>query len=92
VFNTVDDYSRTFETEWGQRVLANMMTEAGMFKLNHTPEDQAVENFMKTILAKTGRYPVEGVSTENRIHTYVMGITRMKRNLTKRIFKMKKEY
>lgn len=92
MFNTVDDYSRTFGTEWGQRVLANMMTEAGMFKLNHTLEEQAVENFMKKVLAKTGRYPVEGASSENRIYNYITGIGRMKRNIIKRIFRMKKEY
>lgn len=34
-----------------------MMAEAGFFEVLKTPEQQAVENFMKTILSKIGRYP-----------------------------------
>jgi hypothetical protein len=53
---TVDYYRQCFQSEHGKRVLANMMLEAKFFDHTHTPEEQAVENFMKTILAKTGCY------------------------------------
>jgi hypothetical protein len=91
--NTVDDYDRTFSTEWGQRVLANMLTEGGFFKHNHTPEEQAVQNFLKTVLSKTGRYPVEGMSPQHKMVSYISGIGRVqKKNILKRIFTLKKEY
>lgn len=49
-------YKQTFCTDSGKRTLANMMIEAGWFECNDTPEQQAVENFMKTILCKCGFY------------------------------------
>ena len=58
--NTVDDYNIFFETDKGQRVLANMLLEGGFFKYNKTEGEMAVENYLKTLLAKTGRYPIDG--------------------------------
>lgn len=49
-------YKQCFQTDIGKRVLANMMLEAGWFDYNKTPEEQAVENFVKTILCKCGFY------------------------------------
>jgi hypothetical protein len=47
-------YRQTFMTDPGRRVLANMLCESGFFKHNKTSEEQAVENFVKTILCKCG--------------------------------------
>jgi hypothetical protein len=38
-----------------------MLLEAKFFDYEHTPEEQAVSNFMKTILTKTGAYNIENV-------------------------------
>jgi hypothetical protein len=57
--NTVDDYNIFFETDRGQRVLANMLLEGGFFRHTKTEGEQAVQNFLKTVLAKTGRYPID---------------------------------
>ena len=70
------DYTTFFTTESGQRVLADMLLEGGFFKLNTTPEEQAVENFLKTVLTKTGKFPIEGVSDARRIISYVSNIGR----------------
>lgn len=72
--NTVDDYGVLLDNERGQRVLANMLLEGGFFEYNKTPEEQAVENFLKTILAKTGHYPIgEQVNSMERALKYVSG-------------------
>lgn len=76
--STVTDYKTCFSTEAGQRVLANMMTEAKFFDLTTTPEEQAVENFMKIILSKTGVYPAEKKSTNSRINQFVTSMLNMK--------------
>jgi len=47
-------YRQTFKTDAGRRVLANMLCEAKYFAYNKTTEEQAVENFMKTVLCKCG--------------------------------------
>ena len=57
--NTVDDYNIFFETDKGQRVLANMLLEGGFFRHTKTEGEQAVQNYLKTILAKTGRFPID---------------------------------
>ena len=74
---TVSDYRECFSTDSGQRVLANMLTEGGFFKYLETPEEQAVENFLKTILNKCGAYPAEGKSKQARIDTYVRNLLKM---------------
>ena len=51
---TVDCYRVCFNTPDGKRVLANLLMEAKFFEYTKTPEEQAVENFVKTILTKTG--------------------------------------
>ena len=65
-------------SEAGQRTLANMLTEAGFFRLNHTSEEQAVENFMKTVLGWSGSFPVEGHSSKERIDKFVSNLNNMK--------------
>ena len=62
----------------GKRTLANMLTEAKLFSLTHTPEEQAVENFMKIILGWTGSFPIEGKSSKERIDSFVNKLTEMK--------------
>ena len=47
---TVKDYRACFCTPAGKRALANMILEAKFFNCEHTPEEQAVSNFMKKIL------------------------------------------
>ena len=58
---TVDCYITCFSTEAGKRVLANLLMEANLFEYSHTAEDQAVENFVKTILTKTGKFHKDNV-------------------------------
>ena len=60
---TVPDYRRCFCTDAGQRVLANMLIEAKFFEYTKTPEEQAVENFLKTVLTKCGTYNIGNVDS-----------------------------
>ena len=53
---TVPIFKECFSTRQGKIVLGNLMIEAGFFRHNETPEEQAVENFVKTILCKCGIY------------------------------------
>ena len=53
---TVVDFRTCFGSDVGKRVLANMLLEANFFAHEHTPEEQAVSNFMKTVLCKCGVY------------------------------------
>ena len=91
------DYCSFFETDAGQRVLADMLLEGGFFKLNGTLEEQAVQNFLKTCLAKTGKYPIEGVSDVNRLVQFVSRLGRQKKQRSVRaylkdLFTLKTEY
>jgi len=47
-------YRQTFMTDPGRRVLANMLCEAKFFQHGKTIEEQAVQNFMKTVINKCG--------------------------------------
>ena len=58
---TSADFRTCFSSDVGKRVLANMLIEARFFEYTKTPEEQAVENFMKTVLTKCGSYNVENV-------------------------------
>ena len=58
---TVSYYRACFSTEPGRRVLADLLIEAKFFEYTKTPEEQAVENFIKTILTKTGSYNVKNI-------------------------------
>ncbi len=94
---TEHDYNIFLEDGRGQRVLANMLLEGGFFRLNKTPEEQAVENYLKILLAKTGRYPIEGVSSIDRVSMYVAGFVhrpKQKRAMrfVKNLLRMKIEY
>lgn len=60
---TVDYYRQCFMSESGRRVLANMLIEAKFFEYTTTPEEQAVENFIKTVLTKCGVYRIDNVDT-----------------------------
>lgn len=73
--NTVVDYRRCFSTDAGQRVLGNMLVEAHFFEYTETPEEQAVENFMKTVLHKCGSYGIQGIDE------YVRNLMNMKMEL-----------
>ena len=70
--NTVVDYRRCFSSDVGQRVLGNMLIEAKFFEYTDTPEEQAVENFMKTVLTKCGGFCV------GNIDEYVRNLMAMK--------------
>ena len=77
--NIVTDARTCFlGSDAGQRTLANILTESGFFKLNHTLEELAVENFAKIILGWTGSFPVEGHSSKERIDSFVNKLTEMK--------------
>ena len=93
--NTVDDYNVFFETDRGQRVLANMLLEGGFFKHTKTEGEQAVENYLKTILAKTGRFPIDG--TDDSLHRVVQFITGFKKrrsalDYVKNLLRLRKVY
>ena len=92
--NTVDDYQIFFETDKGQRVLANMLLEGGFIKHTKTEGEQAVENFLKTVLAKSGRYPIDG--TDNCFERAVKLVSGFKKRRTaldfiKNIRRLRKE-
>ncbi len=59
--HTVVAYRQCFTTDAGRLVLANLLMEAKFFDYTTTPEEQAVENFMKTILHKAGLYSVDNI-------------------------------
>ncbi len=92
--STVDDYRVCFSADVGQRVLANMLAEARFFEITRTPEQQAVENFMKVVLSKIGSYPIEGVSTKMRMENYVRTVLfpDKGKGFVRRLFNMKVEY
>ncbi len=94
--STVSDYRTFFSSDAGQRVLANMLTEAKFFDITTTPEEQAVENFMKIVLSKIGSYPSEGMSVKERIDSFVSVVLRpdneKPKNFIKRLFRIKMEY
>ncbi len=70
--NTVVDYRRCFSSDAGQRVLGNILVESHFFEYTTTPEEQAVENFVKTILTKAGLYSVDNVDG------YIRGLFNLK--------------
>ena len=91
------DYCMFFASDHGQRVLADMLLDGGFFKLNKTIEEQAVENFLKMTLAKTGKYPIEGVSDAGRLVNFVSSIGRVQKRKTiksylKSLFSLKTEF
>lgn len=59
--HTVVAYRQCFSTDAGKLVLANMLMEAHFFEYTTTPEEQAVENFMKTVLTKCGSYHIDNL-------------------------------
>lgn len=77
--NIVTDARTCFlGSDAGKRTLANMLTEAKFFSLTHTPEEQAVENFIKIILGWTGGFPIEGKSSKETIDKFVAKLTESK--------------
>ena len=70
--HTVVAYRQCFSTDAGKQVLANMLIEAKFFDYITTPEEQAVENFMKTVLTKCGSYNVDNIDE------YVRNLMNMK--------------
>ena len=59
-FNKKLDARTCFSTDAGKRYLGCMLTDAGFFEQLITPEQQAVQNFMKVVLSDMGVWPVEG--------------------------------
>ncbi len=93
--STVSDYRIFFSSDSGRRVLANMLTEGKFFDLCHTPEEQAVQNYLKIILSKTGSYPSEGKSTKERIESFVSVVLRpdkKAKSFVRKLFRMNMEY
>jgi len=77
--NIVTDARTCFlGSDAGRRTLANILTEGGFFALTHTPEEQAVENFLKIVLGWTGSYPIEKKSSKDRIDKFVSNLLTMK--------------
>ena len=50
------DYRNCFSTDVGKRVLGHLLLEAGFFDSDLSPEEVAVENFMKNVLKRMGVY------------------------------------
>ncbi len=59
-FNKKLDARTCFSTDAGKRYLGSMLAEAGFFEQLVTPEQQAVQNFMKIVLSDMGVWPVDG--------------------------------
>ncbi len=47
----------------GKRVFAHMLAEGKFFEYTKTPEEQAVENFLKTILCNLGVWNIENADS-----------------------------
>ncbi len=93
--NTVDDYSIFFETDKGQRVLANMLLEGGFFRHTKTEGEQAVQNYLKTLLCKTGRYPIdEETGSLERVVQMISGFKKRRSALdfVKNLMRLRKVY
>ncbi len=75
-FDKKVDYRVCFSTDAGKRVLADMLSEAGFFTQLITPEQQAVENFMKCVLSSAGMCPVE--TDKLKIDEYVVNLLNMR--------------
>ncbi len=69
---TVDYFKTCFSTEPGRRVLANLLIESKFFEYTKTPEEQAVENFMKMVLTKCGTYNIKNIDA------YVLNLMSLK--------------
>ncbi len=52
-------YRACFGSAPGKKVLSNMLAEAHFFEFAKTPEEQAVENFMKKVLCNMGIWSLE---------------------------------
>ncbi len=74
-FDKKVDYRVCFSTDAGKRVLADMLSEAGFFTQLVTPEQQAVENFMKCVLNNMGVCPVE--TEKLKIDEYIVNLLNM---------------
>ena len=74
-FDKKVDYRTCFSTDAGKRVLADLLSEAGFFTQLVTPEQQAVENFMKCVLSSAGMCPVE--TDKDRIDEYITNLLNM---------------
>ena len=93
--STVSDYRTFFSSDAGQRVLANMLTEGKFFDVCHTPEEQAVDNFLKIVLSKIGSYPSEGMSAKERIDSFVRVVLRPDKKVkgfVRKLLNFKMEY
>ena len=72
-----------------------MLLEGGFFKYSKTEGEMAVENFLKTLLAKTGRYPIDEQSNSlERVVQFVSGFKKRRSALdfVKNIWRLNKEY
>jgi hypothetical protein len=72
-----------------------MLLEGGFFKYTKTLEEQAVQNFLKTVLSKTGRYPVDGQA--NSLHRAVQLVAGLRKrrsalDFVKNLLRLNKEH
>ncbi len=62
--NTVTSYRTCFGTDAGKRVLGDILINAGYFDTDlTTTEEQAVQNFAKTIIKKLGIHGPDVISS-----------------------------
>ncbi len=66
-------YRTFFTNDAGKRVLAELLTQAGVFDTDLKPEEVAVENFAKEILHKMGI-----CNTPESVQEYVQKLSEMK--------------
>ncbi len=72
-----------------------MLLEGGFFKHNKTEGEQAVQNYLKTILAKTGRFPIdEEAGSFAKAVQFISGFKRRRTALDyiKNLMRLRKDY
>jgi hypothetical protein len=73
--HTQIDYRTCFSTNTGRRVLAHLLTNAGVFDTDiKTPEETAVENYAKGILEIMGLFGKENVDKVQQITDAIINI------------------
>jgi hypothetical protein len=74
---TSDDYRACFGTDAGKRVLGHILIGAGYFDADlTTPEQQAVQNFAKSILKEITGVPPQShtIISPDKVDGYVNGL------------------
>ena len=76
--STKADFRNTFNTDHGQRTLGNMLIKGKFFSYVATPEEMAVQNFLKDILWDSECFPMFGKGNGSDITQFVDSLFKLK--------------